>query len=227
MRHLVEGTEGLILDVGANSGISALGFRALGLPYKILSIEASRYHEPALERVKKRIAGFDYMILGAGQSESHITLYTPIYRGIPIHTMASANPDFPKQNVARDFSKRIQRAVRYEEQVVRVVPLDSLNVAPKIIKIDVEGHDYQVMLGLRRTIEAHRPHLFVEYTPGEMKGAVEFLIERNYRLFTYSVADDKFEPFMGEGATARWKESALQVNMFCVPAEKCGSLPLA
>jgi FkbM family methyltransferase len=227
MRHLIEGTEGLILDVGANSGISALGFRAIGLPYRILSIEANRYHEPALARVKKRIAGFDYKILGAGQTESHITLYTPVYHGIPIHTMSSGNPDFPKQNVARDFSERIQRAMRYEEQRVLVVPLDSLNVAPSIIKLDVEGFDYQVMLGLTRTIEAHRPHLFLEYTPGEMKGAVEFLTERDYRLFTYSVADDKFEPFMGEGATARWKESALQVNLFCVPAEKCGPLPLA
>ncbi len=227
MRHLVEGDKGLILDVGANSGISALGFRALGLPYDILSIEASRYHEPALQRVKKRISGFEYRILGAGKEPARITLVTPVYHGIPIHTMTSGDRSYSQHIVARDFSPRIQKAMRYESQDVDVVPLDTLELAPSIVKIDVEGLDFQVLLGLEKTIDKHHPHIFIEYTPDEMKGAIEWLTNKGYALFTYDSQSDLFSPFSPEGATQRWKESALQVNLFCVPKEKASRLPLA
>src|SRR5262249_36840487 len=71
LRHVVPNNDnGLLLDVGANNGISSLGFRKVGIPYKILAIEANGYHEPSLRRIKRRINQFDYQILGAGATQA-------------------------------------------------------------------------------------------------------------------------------------------------------------
>jgi FkbM family methyltransferase len=40
--------------------------------------------------------------------------------------------------------------------------LDSLDVSPTFVKIDVEGHEAAVLRGARQTIEQHRPTLLIE-----------------------------------------------------------------
>jgi FkbM family methyltransferase len=227
LRHLAEGKQGLLVDVGANTGISALGFRALGIEYDILSIEANGYHEPALRRVKKKIRRFDYKILGAGSERAQLTLYTPVYHGIAIHTMTSGKLEYAQHIVGRDFSPRIQGRMRYEAKEVEVVPLDDLELRPNIIKIDVEGLDYQVLLGLQRTIAAHRPYILIEYTPDEVGGnAEEFFAGYCYSLFTYDSERDTFIPFQPSTAKQRWEDNTLQVNLFCIPNEKATGIPL-
>ena len=61
-RHLARPEGGLFLDVGANIGMSAAGFRHLIPTYHVLSIEADRHHEPSLQRLKKKSPNFDYLI---------------------------------------------------------------------------------------------------------------------------------------------------------------------
>ncbi len=105
--------EGLALDIGANNGITALGLRAVGLPHHILSIEANPSHEPELARTAARMEHFSYRIVGAGDAHGTLTLHTPVYKGIPIHTMSSVELDYAKNTVARDFPRRVVLMVEY------------------------------------------------------------------------------------------------------------------
>ena len=104
--------------------------------------------------------------------------------------------------------------------------MDDLSLVPSIIKIDVEGFDDQVLLGLRQTVIAHRPHVFIEYTPSEMAGIEAFFKDLNYAFFIYDIGSDTFTRFHEDAARQRWENSALQVNLFCVPEEKAAALPL-
>lgn len=225
-RHLATEKHGLFLDIGANNGMTAAGFRRINEGYDILSIEANVHHRAALERLRATLTRFEYRNLGAGSARDRFKLYTPMYKGIPIHTHTSTSMEYLHASLGRDFSAKVVRQITYDEQVVTVVPLDELQLAPSIIKVDVEGADFHVLLGLRATIEKHRPHVMIEYTPEHMGAFETFFDELRYGLFVYDVGTDRFKPFRKDRETQTWQMTALQVNVFCIPLERVSILPL-
>jgi hypothetical protein len=71
---------------------------------------------------------------------------------------------------------------------LRTVAIDDVTSDPvTLIKIDVEGHETEVVLGARRTIAEHSPAIVWEYAP-ELRAAGSvspfgWLAERGYKLF--------------------------------------------
>jgi FkbM family methyltransferase len=221
LAHLVdkECTDGTILDVGANNGMSAMGFRAVGVPYRIVSIEANPAHEPALRRVKRKLRNFEYRILAGGKTESEFTLHIPFYKGVPLHALASFDLEYAKKAASRDFTPHVAKQIHFVTKQVDVLPLDRLNLKPNIIKVDVEGHDYEVLLGLRTTIETCRPHLLIEYTPGNFEPISTFLKGLSYGLYRYDERSNRFVRWNEDVASASHSSCGLQVNIFAIPTE--------
>jgi len=52
--------------------------------------------------------------------------------------------------------------LKIEKITIDIKTLDSFNLQPDFIKIDVEGFEYQVLLGSATTINTHRPILLIE-----------------------------------------------------------------
>ena len=206
--------------------MSARGFRHINSDYRIFSIEPNRYHEPYLRRLKKKLHGFDYLIIGAGSENSQITLYTPLYKGVPLHGLTSFRLDYLQEAVKRDFPERIRKKIVFEEHLAKIIRLDDLNLEPDIIKIDTEGFDHEVLVGLKKTINSCRPHILVEYSPGLVEKFEKFFHEVSYSLFVYQNDADCFLPFDGSRELHTYQTSKLQVNLFCIPSEKVKGLPI-
>ncbi len=219
-RHLANGKPGLFLDIGANNGISAAGFRRLCPNYRILSIEANRHHQPALERLKRKMRDFDYRIVGAGSTTHELQLYTPMFKGVAIHTHTSSSLSYLETSLRRDFSDSVVKRIVYQKQVVNIVPIDTLGVTPDIVKIDVEGADYEVLLGMSNLLERCRPYVMVEFTPNKMGAFRDFFVERDYRLVVFDEKMDRFQPFDEQRESGIWQECGLQVNVFAIPRER-------
>ena len=82
--------------------------------------------------------------------------------------------------------------------------LDKLNLKRiDLIKIDVEGAEYEVMLGLEETISRFKPKLFVEIWSQNMAKVKAFLKQHNYRIVKLSE--------IGEA------NSQYYVEVLCVP----------
>jgi len=70
-------------------------------------------------------------------------------------------------SVERSHTEKLEPVTK---QCVRSITLDkycqSENLIPKLIKIDVEGHELNVIRGAMDIIRHHRPHMVVEIWPG-------------------------------------------------------------
>ncbi len=223
--HLVHQGPGLFLDVGANDGISAIGFRHIHSDYDIISIEPNLCHERALRKLKRRLTRFEFKLIGAGRERSQMTLYIPIYNGVPIYTAASLRRDYVMTTMEEQhLPGQKDKSIVIVEYKVDIVPLDELGLKPDIIKIDTEGFDLEVLLGLQQTIAVARPSILIEHNPDLLPKLEVFFKERDYLLLTYDHPSDSFTLFDRKKELDIYQNQKVTTNIFCVPKEKSSGL---
>lgn len=221
-QYLSSDGEGLFIDIGANDGISALSFRRFNKTYKILSIEPNPSHEAKLKNVKARINNFDYLMVGAGDHEDEIELYVPVYRGVAIHPAACLDYKLLQETMKTLYPAFISSKIDYVKQTVKIITIDSLDLNPTLVKIDTEGSDYNVLLGMRMTIDRARPYILLELFPDMVEPVERFCHERAYVLFSFKYKIDKFIPF----EKSHLRNATGYRNVFCIPVEKVATLPV-
>ena len=223
--HLVHEGDGLFLDVGANDGISAIGFRHVHSDYRILSIEPNLCHEAHLKSLKKRLKRFDYLLIGAGRERQKTTLYIPVYNSVPIYTAASLKKDYALRTMQEQHTTAGEKNIVIVEHAVDILPLDELNLNPDIIKIDTEGYDYEVLMGMKITIERCRPVILIEYNPDAFPFLQDFFNKNRYKLWTYDHARDVFDAFDEDKEKDFYLRQKVTRNLFGVPVDKFSHLP--
>lgn len=225
-RHFIAARpQGLFLDVGANDGISVLSFRKFSKTYRILGLEPNTALEPALKRLKTKDSLFDYRMVGAGAVAVKLPFFVPVYKNIVLHTFTSSSEEQVLFSVGRSFGKSVASATVIHPFEAEIIRLDDLKVDPAIIKVDAEGFDYDVLVGLDETIRRSRPFIVTEISSTEYDKVKSYLDDRNYLLLIYDINGDNF---LLDRITYRAAVSAMSGhrNFFAVPAETAGSLPI-
>lgn len=220
--HLATSNNGLFVDVGANDGTSALGFRRINKTYSIVSIEPNRLFRQALRAVTRRIKRFRYIMVGAGSKTCQKILYIPLANGIPIYTAASLDLDYVTSSMKYYFSTQ---KITYIRQVVRIMPLDKLTLHPDIIKLDTEGYDLEALRGLWKTIRTHRPYVLIEYNKDLLTDEIKLFRSLSYSLAIYDYHTDLFSLLGSHIASEKIQKTKL-LSIFCIPGEKIDSLPM-
>ena len=95
---------------------------------------------------------------------------------------------------------------------------DLIGEAPRVIKIDVEGFEFSVLKGLRRTIDEHKPFLITELIESHLRRAgasvnevAQFLVGRGYEAYEIHA----------------WrKRRFLRVDLVLVPIDSRGAFPI-
>ncbi|HEV7614841.1 MAG TPA: FkbM family methyltransferase [Solirubrobacterales bacterium] len=191
---------GLFLDVGANTGSSALSYRVFDRSSRIFSLEPNPMLGPDL-RLVRRVIGrdFSYRFEAAGAGPGELTLFVPVYRGLPLTGEASLSAEEARSNWTAEQLGIAPAEIELEEVAVKVRAIDEHRLSPHAVKIDVEGAEVAVLEGMAATLERSRPVLLVE--TADPAPAMALLSPLGYEACVYRAGSDEVEPYVG-GVTA-------------------------
>jgi FkbM family methyltransferase len=179
---------GLVVDAGAHWGLYTLTAAAAGHP--VVAFEPSSSNADVLCR-NVQLSGLTDLVtverraLWSERTEIRFTNYEGPSWG---RTMMS-------------------RASREAPTVVPAISLDELALTPSLLKVDVEGAEYEVLLGGERTLAEHRPCILLElhHDPDAAQaagGVLAWLRRRGYRV------EDLGYPLGEEAGVSHWCASA-------------------
>lgn len=187
VQHLRIDTEAAVLDIGANIGNHSVFFSRIFS--KVFAFEPN---PKVFNLLKFNSDGTNIVPLAYGLSNENTILNFSID---PSNLGASRVVGESSQVVTLGPSSSIEvRRLDDESQI--------MDQSVSLIKIDVEGHELQVLQGAAGLIEAKRPIIVFEQSADAFfDGAsqvTEFLRHRNYRFFTIR---NNF--YLGQGIPAR------------------------
>lgn len=165
--------DGVVIDVGANLGFTALLFvRHVGSGGKVFAFEPSATMCARLQEVlaKNDVENVQCLQFGCGVARGVATLLVPT---------SSGNATIMRDGVALGGALREER-VEIDTLDNVVLPLVS---RVDFLKIDTEGFEDAVLAGASELIERHRPTIYIELSQeyGDSSArAIAWLRERGY-----------------------------------------------
>jgi len=151
--------DGIVIDVGGHAGQFTKIFSCLAKKGKIFSFEPGEYAYSILKKTKKikKLTNVTLIQKGLSSLEGLVSFRVPIKR--------SGSIGYGTSHVFLSGHETISSA--FIEQQVSVIPLDKfikINQLERIdfIKIDVEGHELNVLKGAQETIKVYRPSIMIE-----------------------------------------------------------------
>ena len=101
---------------------------------------------------------------------------------------SSTNKKFIDANLNKYFGSN--KNFEYSVSLVKATSGDYFKFAPDIIKIDVENYEYEVLIGLKVTIQKYNPIIFIE---NPNKKIDNFFHKNNYLKFQYLRREKKLK----------------------------------
>ena len=173
---ICQAAKGNIIDVGANTGFyTVLATAALSTNKKIWAFEPDPHIFPILNaNIKLNDIG-DSVVLkneALSNSEGSALLYIPTQEYGLVETSSSLERTF-KEAHSESLSLKISTMDSHWGFLKKITEPIS------IIKIDVEGHESNVLLGAENIVKKFQPLIFVEVLPNANMAEINAFIKRN------------------------------------------------
>ena len=177
----------VIIDIGAHWGESALTFRKYYKQNTIYSFEPNLYSFKKLKKNTKNLLNIKIFNYGISKNESDY-LYYPYYRGYQLSLWTSKSLIKLKKRI-KDYTFLNEKKIIYKKSLSKFNKLPIINNKVSIIKIDVEGDEYNVINMISHIIKKNNPLIFIEYNKTNFYKINKFFKKNSYHLFYYF--DDK------------------------------------
>jgi FkbM family methyltransferase len=165
-----------ILDVGANVGSTALYYASLNPTARILAFEPHPdNYKKAAENIRlNHFQNIELVNMGCGEKKETVKLYEVNKNNPGMNRIIAAEQNFPYKTIEVDLLDNIAS----EKKIAKA----------DLIKIDVEGFEYSVLLGAKELIQKSKPTLFIELDDNNLKEnnrrareLIELLISFGYK----------------------------------------------
>jgi len=143
-----------ILDIGANDGTSINMIRRYFPKTSLIAFDP--VCRPAFN-----ITGIDFHEVALADFNGTTDIHVPRLKGERLTQYSSLQSDKMISQIVQDFSVSDSDIV-FESKTVKVSTLDSYNLTPFFVKIDVEGAELAVLRGAKKTISNFKPIILIE-----------------------------------------------------------------
>lgn len=163
LRFIPDELPGCYVDVGANHGQSIESIKLMKPFARVCSYEANTLlAERLIARYRNRPDVTMYPF-GLADEERRRTLYVPKYKGYVYDGLASFDKSSAASWLGPDTLYWFSPAeLTLLETSCVTRRLDDQGLQPVLVKIDVQGYEYQVIKGGIETIRNHEPVLLIE-----------------------------------------------------------------
>jgi len=216
-------SDDIVFDIGANVGEFSFFLSTIISDGLIYAFEPQDKPFEVLRSVCRNMKAVVPYNLGFSSSSGEATLHIPIVKGHVSPSEASLDPRF------NDFSgyERRSKSTGSSQERIRLTTLDEFCETSPIdrldfVKIDVEGHELEILKGGNRTcLGVHRPIFLIEVFPyvyqGHFENVCEYLELQDYVGFVIDKGDAGVEPLSMNNV-----QNSPGFNYFYVPREKAG-----
>ena len=177
-------TQGSILDIGANIGITAIPLAKKFDKSTIYAFEPIHENFLALTRVIKffKVDNIITSKSALGETKGSIKMVMPVIAGVK------------KQGLSKLDDNNTEGVI----EEVMINPVDSQSFKDKVvaIKIDVEGHELEVLKGARKLLLADRPIIYCELWDNHKRTeAIAYMEDLGYVAYVYDEETDSLSVY--------------------------------
>ena len=204
----------IVVDVGANYGYTASYFASeCGPDGYVLSIEPEPDTRALLEHNMQvnRHDNVKVVACAAGSERGWIELWR-------------SETNLANHSLNRDLVPNVRDSVRVEVRTVDDLVAEYLpGRTPTLLKVDVEGWEWEALKGSVGVLDHAKPAVWLEYWPdgirangNDPRAVLDILYDRGYAISVHELVDEKTLPLTGDEiiaycdeATQRFKEQGL------------------
>lgn len=150
--------DGIILDLGANIGVTSYHLSKKKPGSTIFSFEPLTLNMDTLKRIKKRfnLKNINEFQVAVGEKPGNLEMVMPVINDVPMHGLS---------HVIHKENTEFNSGLKYKVPVVCLDEFKPLIESKKRItalKIDVENFEYFVLKGGEKMIADHQPIIYCE-----------------------------------------------------------------
>ena len=176
------------LDIGANIGLSTIGFRELGFfKNKIIMFEPDQFLlDNYVTKVVKNYSNIQVYPFGLSNKSQKKKLFRAFYKNVFFHFNNSFNLNYLKEKLKHNYGNKAKKFI-IKSSLFKLKKFDELKIKESIcfLKIDVEGFDEFVLYGMKKFFRNNNPVVLVEYNKCNFSKIYEFL-KNKYDCFFYN-----------------------------------------
>jgi FkbM family methyltransferase len=206
--RLIHGIEQMnFVDIGANRGDTILSIRMFAKNAPITAFEPNPLVFEKLTHLLRNDPQIQVINSGLGNQPGEFYLYVPFYKNFMFDGLASF-----VESEARCWLK--DRIFFFDEKHLHIKKvkcpiglLDDYTLNPGFVKIDVQGFEYNVLVGAKQTFERNKPVLLIETPNTEVDNYLKTI---GYLPYKYSSVNG-FEEGFGTLNTYYFHQTKIQL----------------
>jgi len=176
-----------IIDIGANDGISYKFIRNFLKKNLIYSFEPLKSNFKKLKKIKKKDENYKVLNFGLSNETTTKKIFIPYFKNYELSYFASLNRQAIILRLKSGlFIKNLLNKIKFKSEFIKIKKLDNFFLKPNFIKIDIEGHEYECILGAIKTIKKNKPILLIEYDPKINKKICDTLKKIGYKTYYFN-----------------------------------------